>query len=336
MVRKRGRRRRSYGIKRAKRQRIKLDPRLVSIRFKERIEPMSADLSYWLNLLDQLEKEILPLLVQHKIPTEEFVNYLAYAKRLFSKVSRFRTLTLFNEILNWIAIFVTRGLKRNVLEALVEPIKAVWERQFVVVLDYLKYELTFGPAVKPNYSYPRFLNYVLNKREEISPTHLYKNFLSCILNKKEEIAPTYSYSKPLFYILKTTPAPIPLFPYKHFVNYFLDWFIPFKPYARYKDFISCNLAVGIPIIPAYEYKNLLSYNFAEVSPTDYRNFFSYRFTEVSPIDYRNFLSYKFTELSPIDYKNFLSYSFEKGLPLTPSFEARNFVTYSLLTGLGGS
>jgi hypothetical protein len=278
MVRKRGKARRSYGIKRAKKQRIKLDPRLVSLRFKERIEPMSADLSYWLNLLDQLEKEILPLLVQHGIPTEEFVNYLAYAKRLFSKVSRFRALTLFNEVLNWIAIFVTRGLKKDVLEALVDPIKAVWERQFVVVLDYLKYELIFGPAIKPNYIYENFLNYVLSKKEEIVPTH--------------------AYSKPLFYTLTTTPAPIPFFPYKQFVNYSLDWYLPFKPYVRYKELVSYDLATGIPIIPTYEYKNFLSYKFAEVSPVDYKNFLSYSLEKGLPLiprfEAKDFVKYSLT------------------------------------------
>jgi len=137
MPRKRGKAKRSYGIKRAKKHRIKTDPRLISLRFKERIDPMSTNISYWLPLLDQLEKEILPLLIKYGIPSEEFISYLAYSKSLFSKVSRFKAVTLFNEILNWIAIFVTRGLKRDVLESLIDPITSVWEEQFVV--DYLRY-----------------------------------------------------------------------------------------------------------------------------------------------------------------------------------------------------
>lgn len=164
MVRKRGKARRSYGIKRGKKYRIKVDPRLISLRFKERIDPMATNTKWWLTLLDAVEKEIFPLLVKYKIPTEEFVNYIASAKRMFSKITRFRALTLFNEILNWISVYVTRGLKREALQDFVDPLERLWATWGLVIVDYLRYEvLAIVPETKEQIlDAKNFFNYFIN------------------------------------------------------------------------------------------------------------------------------------------------------------------------------
>jgi hypothetical protein len=82
-------------------------------RFKEQIEPMGLSLEFWLTLLDNLEREVISLCEKQGIPSEEIVNYLAYAKKQFKWIDRFSQLTLWNEILNRIQQFLIRGLKES-------------------------------------------------------------------------------------------------------------------------------------------------------------------------------------------------------------------------------
>lgn len=147
MVRKRGKARRSYGIKRAKRQRIKLDPRTISLRFKEKIEPMALDLSMWLVVLDELEKRVMNLCQAQGIPTQELVNYFAYSKKQFKTLNRFEALTRWIKIQETLAEFIIRGIRETkgreiipLLEQLLEDKKVFFETgEIQLIHDYLRF-----------------------------------------------------------------------------------------------------------------------------------------------------------------------------------------------------
>ncbi|MEM5766667.1 MAG: hypothetical protein QW423_03480 [Candidatus Aenigmatarchaeota archaeon] len=147
MVRKRGKAKRSYGIKRAKRQRIKLDPRTISLRFKEKIEPMALDLSMWLVVLDELEKRVMNLCQAQGIPTQELVNYFAYSKKQFKTLNRFEALTRWIKIQETLAEFIIRGIRETkgkeiipLLEQLLEDKRLFFDTgEIQLIHDYLRF-----------------------------------------------------------------------------------------------------------------------------------------------------------------------------------------------------
>jgi len=147
MVRKRGKARRSHGIKRSKRYKIKVDPRTISLRFKERIDPMALDLSLWLVILDELEKRVTNLCRAQGIPTQELTNYFAYAKKQFKHLNRFEALTRWIKIQEALAEFVIRGIRETkgkeiipLLEQLLEDKRVFFETgEIQLIKDYLRF-----------------------------------------------------------------------------------------------------------------------------------------------------------------------------------------------------
>ena len=137
-------------IRRAKKYKKKVLPRVVNLIFKENLPFYSIDLRDYLRLDSYLEKETLNLLEQNIrlgiIKTEEKDLYLAFWRKIRELGQKFTGETLQERIKETINEFIERGLNEQKLKEIVElvkeqlPRKRLFERlkEWAVIQDYLK------------------------------------------------------------------------------------------------------------------------------------------------------------------------------------------------------
>jgi hypothetical protein len=174
------RRKRSSKVKRIKRFRKKLSPREINLAFKQRLEPMATDLEMWLTLLDNLEKRVIELCQAQGIPSEEIVNYLAYAKKQFNRLDRFSALTLWQEIQIKVGEALLRGLRESKAQEIL-PILEDLKDQLDFYRKYgywKKVNVIFSLATKLSYSnVPLNKDFLLSTKLSYSNIPLTKDFL---------------------------------------------------------------------------------------------------------------------------------------------------------------
>jgi hypothetical protein len=174
------RRKRSSKVKRIKRFRKKLSPREINLAFKQRLEPMATDLEMWLTLLDNLEKRVIALCQAQGIPSEELVNYLAYAKKQFNRLDRFSALTLWQEIQIKVGEALLRGLRESKAQEILPILQDLKDQlDFYRECGYWKkVNVIFSLATKLSYSnVPLNKDFLLSTKLSYSNVPLNKDFL---------------------------------------------------------------------------------------------------------------------------------------------------------------
>jgi len=132
--------------RRIKRRKLKWDPNLLTLYFKENLDPWALSLREWLLLLDDLERFVIHLCKLQGIPSEQIRDYIAYAKKQFKNLNKFTALTLLRELRIKIIEYLLRGLKDYKLQEIAYHVGQTLEakkfldtfKEYELLTDYLR------------------------------------------------------------------------------------------------------------------------------------------------------------------------------------------------------
>jgi hypothetical protein len=211
--------------RRTKKYKKKLITRIINLIFKENVQFYSVDLRDYLRLDNLLERETLDLLNKNVqlglIKPEEKDLYLAFWREVRELGQRFTDKTLESRIEEKLNEFITRGLKEEKLEEIIDlvkdqlPRKKIFERtkEWSTIVDYLKVkafstivpitkqliELLPTPTIKFIYSISpiptRLIKLLPKIRPQLSYSILPIFFRIIELNLVDKVSLQFSYSK---------------------------------------------------------------------------------------------------------------------------------------------
>jgi len=232
--------------RRIKRRKLKWDPNLLTLYFKENIDPFALSLREWLLLLDDLEKFVIHLCKLQGIPDKDIRDYIAYAKKQFKNLNKFTALTLLRELRIKIIEYLLRGLKDYKLQEIAYHVGQTLEakkfldtfKEYELLTDYLrvKFFLTIPRTFIIDYRHILISEFILTLIPPI--LRIYTKFL------------TYEFASKL-------PEKF-LTEYKKFTIYEPAFTIPYDFRNNYFRLMNYSTNFEIPSASRFNYSNFIN------------------------------------------------------------------------------